>query len=203
MKIYPILFNGEMVRAILDERKTQARRVIKPQPIIQPSDSGHPYVEFVWKDHQEGVVDCPDDMIQFCPYGNSGDELWVRETWQQLERTVYYAADERLETQDWPEGLWNVDKWRPSIHMPRWASRITLEVTNVQVERVQDITNDDCGAEGVLPVDSECQDLTGAWVEVDDYFHPFIELWDSLNAKRGFGWDTNPWVWVINFRRIR
>jgi hypothetical protein len=124
-----------------------------------------------------------------CPYGRPGDRLWVRETWSQLypyeSRRVAYRADR--ETVVAPGVLpW----WRPSIHMPRWASRLTLEITKVRVERLKEITVKDIAAEGI-------QEGVGVFAYED-----FRKLWDSLNAKRGFGWDANPWVWVVEFRLV-
>ena len=175
MKQTPILFSAPMVRAILEGCKTQTRRVINAKR------AGH------------------------CPYGAPGDRLWVRETWatvatydhlkpslipkgDALWPVVYYAA--------YPEAAaWhspNRGRVRPSIFMPRWASRITLEITGIRVERVQSIKTSDIVAEGVSPDES----YLGS---ANRYRHPFVELWDSINYKRGYGWDQNPWVWVISF----
>lgn len=150
MKERPILFSGEMVRAILDGRKTQTRRIVKPQFEEKPSDN----------------------LMWHCPYGKPGDRLWVRETFKEHQGRsdfAYYRADssaydftkkEKHQFED-NEGI---SFWRPSIHMPRWASRITLEITNVRVERMQD------GGDR--------------------------EFWGEEK------WKQNPWVWVIEFRRI-
>jgi hypothetical protein len=149
------------------------------------------------------------DWREFCPYGSLGDRLWVRETWQQTRprksdgqrfilRTpakgcgdLHYAADGEPD---------EPPKWRPSIYQPRWASRITLEVVSVRVERVQEITTADIRAEGVddgytNPRMGKRHDngMRMAWEE----------LWDSINAKRGYGWESNPWVWVITFKRLK
>jgi hypothetical protein len=191
----PILFNGEMVRAILDGRKTQTRRVIKPQP------TGFP------KHLTEGTT------LSFtlkkkkweCPYAKRiDDRLWVRETWASHE----YMDDTR--PSDFTKSaqmlpLWyrannqmhnvNQGKWRPSIFMPRWASRITLHITDVRVERVQDISEEDAIAEGVLKAGGASLSLYAAR-------HHFSQLWDRINAKRGYGWDINPWVWVVEFRLV-
>jgi len=188
----PILFSGEMVRAILEGRKTQTRRVITQQP----SAKLYQYMsrnEWYEADGQEPKY----HTLRKSPYGVTGDLLWVRETWAQLceadELTgkcdVAYRAD------DWPEDERGPDyingTWRPSIFMPRWASRITLEVERVRVERVQDIGDDSCEAEGVSLANAS----------IPGYLRKrFQTLWDSINSKRGFSWSYNPWVWVVYFR---
>ena len=144
-----------------------------------------------------------------CPYGAPGDRLWVRETWAVGDRDndVLYAADP----------LWNVNgvavpppinkgtvhagNWRPSIHMPRWASRITLEVTGVRVERVRDITEADAIAEGIIP-QAYGFGVEGLHMSLQTAREAFGCLWDSINAKRGYGWSVNPWCWVVAFRRV-
>jgi len=182
----PILFNSEMVRAILDGRKTQTRRIVKPQPeeILQG------------------------DWSELCPYGKVGDRLWVRETFKymNLEHTkVGYKASIDETCND--GAFIRLGNWRPSIHMPKWAARIFLEITNIRVERVQDITSHDCIAEG-LPVPMVCDateyrdqthlNLNKSHERIKEYFQ---KLWDSINKKRGYGWEDNPWVWVIEFVR--
>ena len=123
---------------------------------------------------------------EYCPYGKTGDQLWVRETWRVNgnahdyaragKESVFYRADED----------WNVDAgWRPSIFMPRWASRITLEVTDVRVERLQNVSHEDGRAEGFDSLDG------------------FALLWDRINEKRGYGWHANPWVWAVEFRAVK
>ena len=206
MKEHPILFNAESVRAILDGRKTQTRRVIKPQP---PSNAhfahGGDLVRF-WIPGSWYVMETPSptyDREIKVPY-QPGDRLWVREThhidWYPDKikdahgkaGAVHYRANTDVISQSWD------GKWRPSIHMPRWASRLTLEMVDVRVERVQDISLDDIGAEGVDPL---------AWGESRNdgfaYCRAWEKLWNSINAKRGFGWDINPWVWVIEFREVK
>lgn len=229
----PILFSGQMVRAILEGRKNQTRRVVKPQPPAECSIH-YPLGNESWKDEFDrtplrhsweawggALYDArPDGHLcghheVKCPYGVPGDRLWVRETWQYADWTeegepfVRYAADNavrfcegagdgELLVDTWAElsqpENYNIDgkaadrRWRPSIHMPRWASRITLELTDVRVERVQDIKPSECFAEGAVG-------NSGA--------HPreqFRTLWDSTNAKRGYGWDANVWVWALTFR---
>lgn len=196
MKERPILFSGEMVRAILDGRKTMTRRVIKPQPRLTPSGlwmrSGPCEERLLYGTirHEDGSTDKIHEWHD-SPYGQPGDRLWVRETFACLEplaRTpIIYAADRG------PKDY----RWRPSIHMPRWASRITLEIAAVRVERVQDITEKDVEAEG-LSLQPWSGEGPAGWPKTAG----FAQLWDSLNAKRGYGWDANPWVWVISFKRI-
>jgi len=191
---HPILFSGEMVRAIMEGRKTQTRRVIKPQPNdIRES----PFVK-------SGIEDTHGYEIKrkYAP----GDRLWVRETWHQHSSDddfctgeIHYRATE----------ICVGTKWIPSIFMPRWASRITLGVVSVRVERVQDICFEDCLSEGC---DSGFEHYDGSCNHIEDGsccqgWHygskwNFRYLWDSINAKRGYGWDANPWVWVIEFRRV-
>ncbi len=177
MKEIPILFSGEMVRAILDGRKSVTRRVVRP----------HPFHGVV----RDGILD-DEGKVYRCPYGQPGDRLWVRETFYpmpHLNAKAYFRCTDLLV---------GVSRWVPSIFMPRWASRITLEVTGVRVERVWDITEASAKAEGVE------QEIDG-WNKdgvVKVYWKSFATLWDALNAKRGFGWDKNPWVWVVEFKRI-
>lgn len=252
MKERPIIFNGEMVRAILYGRKTQTRRPLKPQPII--SGSG----EIWWpggvcdprslgyaneRHFQKGAP-----LDQKC-MGNVGDKLWVRETWycdhmyaMDYERTskglyvnktltrqecesewtedgmMYYRADGELGDQI--EQCEKPNSWRPSIHMPRWASRITLRIKNIRVERLQSISEHDAKAEGVLgkkyhgyehmvqpspnPLSGHgmgpLNPLTGRgkWLP---YTLSFASTWDGIYYDKVLGWIRNPWVWVIDFER--
>jgi hypothetical protein len=222
MKERPILFSGAMVRAILEGRKTQTRRVVKPSRAY-PFDfvGGGPKDGPDWNNPECWGFEHPDhgwwllkgcagesDIHQIpCPYGQIGDRLWVRETWSAdfaghypHDRVWYAADDDRvhdIDVRDGVRGIYSPEsdvhvpfRWRPSIHMPRWASRITLEVTGVRVERLQSISEADAIAEGCVVG----PDRTARW----DY----ILLWDSLNATRGYGWDVNPWVWVVEFARL-
>jgi hypothetical protein len=186
----PILFSGEMVKAILAGRKTQTRRAIKPQPLtaqmISESTASLCHPGMIWRK---------------CPYGQPGDRLWVRETFQFVHansdgqrntfnshkpfsqhdyRWIEYAAT--------PKDNEPPPKWKPSIFMPRWASRITLEITSSRVERLKDISNEDCFAEG-LPADTTKGNRT--W---------YGDLWEKINGKGS--WDANPWVWVIEFKKV-
>ncbi len=146
-----------------------------------------------------------------CPYGRPGDRLWVRETFEfgfhpdTAEPVIFYPADGSTLELDWPSysGRLPVAKKgkHVSIHMPRWASRLLLEIVSVGIERIQDITEEDAIAEGVRGrrghyyIDAGPPFYRTAWA-------PFSLLWNSLNASRGFGWDKNPWVWVIEYRVI-
>jgi len=129
------------------------------------------------------------------------DRLWVRESFYTLTKdttVVYYKADYYLEDRFLP--LSDKPKYRPPLFMPRWASRITLEITGLRVERLQEISDRDCDTEGVRPsVDGNAHDWRG---NENGWHRTFRQLWDSLNAKRGYGWDTNPWVWVIEFKAL-
>lgn len=206
MKDHPIIFSGEMVKAILEGRKTQTRRVIK-----LPGDARDVrYWDTPTHRPQAGYADpgvnywtTEGNHIDACPYGFPGDWLWVRETWAMSDCNVRYRADGEWEDEEREMG-YNA-RWRPSIHLPRIFSRITLEIVSVRVERVQDIERDDAKAEGVSGV--------WEWMGQNDKkpfergaLNPYVEnysvLWDSINAKRGYGWDANPWVWVIEFKRI-
>ena len=220
MKEYPILFSGDMVRAILAGRKTQFRRPVKCQP-FEVTDEGVD-VEFFTGNLK-------------CPFG-VGDRMWVKETWchyhtldnrlssdgRSLEEIsdgmVGYKADGYLSIEDFKqlkthsrssvhtEVVIRHDRWLPSIYMPRWASRITLEVTGVRVERLQSITEEDAISEGMRKNVSGCH-----WCGAPHKAHGFPrqhnsagkafgDIWNAIYAKKGFGWDVNPWVWVIEFR---
>lgn len=179
MNEHPILFSGEMVRAILAGRKTQTRRVVKGTALewLQP------------KMFSPAFVAMQDNKLS--PYGYAGDLLWVRETWcPDWTDHVIYKADGGSAID---AGYKTEPRWRPSIHMPRAASRITLEVVSVRVERVQEVSPEDCFKEGVVP---------------EKILHPvtptrlFSGLWDSINAKRGYSWESNPWVWVVEFKQV-
>ena len=177
----PIIFSGDSVRAILDGRKTQTRRVIKPQPpewfaptVIDRHGEERP------GDDVYGIYDADGEWGIKCPY-RPDQVLWVRETWARVEmpndlpdKIVYRATD----TQAMP------GRWLSPIHMPREAARLFLLVTAVRAERVREITEEDA-------------------IESEHGTHRagFEALWDSLNAQRGYGWNKNPWVWVVQFER--
>lgn len=188
MKMRPILFSTAMVQAILEGRKTQTRRVVKPK-------------------HQP-IETAPNDFLislDLCPYGQPGDILWVRETWGYLPETdggncYFYKADTGISDQP-------TFTWRPSIYMPFAAARIFLRIKAVRVERLQDISGEDAVAEGIYteyPSDTLLwmhgwKDYLGGESDLDAY-GSFASLWQSINGPES--WDANPWVWVVEFERI-
>lgn len=192
VKERPILFSAPMVRAILDGTKTQTRRIVKSEIVLDWLDAAKFNPEFVA--HPEN------DM---CAHGKIGDLLWVRETWRGWVRinplnespkygvARYVPAKLECNKLDYKATSQEDDEpYRPSIHMPRWASRINLEITNIRVERLQDISEEDAKAEGVI-------------LSVDGLFNhreEFYSLWQSINGPES--WDSNPWVWVIEFKRL-
>ena len=199
----PILFSGEMVRAILEGRKTQTRRVIKPQP------SGGVRWNAVVLNGYGGWTDGHGAPLR-CPYGQPGDKLWVRETIYEYEYGVWcYRADGEYVRCD-PADKGKMLAWAhhkktrscSSIHMPRWASRITRVITEIRAERVQDISEADAMAEGVSVSHYYCEEPTDKHEGLHrcDPIGKFRTLWDSINAKRGYPWDDNLWVWAISFK---
>lgn len=207
----PILFSGPMVRAILDGKKTQTRRVVSDATSVGNYKASELRLADAWVDGSKlkayllpevaaRVGEEPDAIIErlYCRYGDVGDRLWVRETLTRSGGYAQYAANHETSPHLWP-AEWKQDP-RPSIHMPRWASRITLEITEVRVERLQAITANDCIAEGIPSrgIDRDGPCIASAIMYIEDY----KTLWDSLNASRGYGWDANPFVWVIEFKRV-
>ena len=213
MQEKPIIFNGEMVRAVLDGRKTQTRRVLKPQPTIDIAGARPEYRSaYGFLRLADGGEYGP---IR-CPYGQHGDRLWVRETfalhriWNEQppsnasdHQGIWWRADNksRRPLNAFPGRI------RPSIHMPRWASRLTLDVIDVRLERVQEISEADALAEGVEftqrsygPGWRDYRGAYGAWFV--DAKNSFSTLWDSIYAKRGYSWESNPWVWVVEFEGV-
>lgn len=191
-----IPFTDEMVRAILDGRKTETRRVVRWPDWVEDRDSAAYHI------NQRGGLGLFKDgrlvRRMTCPYGAPGDRLWVREAHRVCAAeggaSVIYRADGPWDAAAERAILAQYGHWRPAIHMPRWASRITLEVLGVRVERLQSITEEGAKAEGVAPAETTCCDMS--------YALGFIDLWDSINARRGYGWDANPEVRVIRFRRL-
>ncbi|HDY86590.1 MAG TPA: hypothetical protein ENH82_00570 [bacterium] len=200
MKERPILFSGEMVRAILDRRKTQTCRVIKGIDGVWKSiEENHSEVEpnkaFIQNQYGD-YSDMP------CPYGKPGDRLWMRERF--LLSTGEFAPTLEEEMSKKPIPMYyaddnpryrDKDKWKPSIHMPRWASRILLEIVDIRVERLQDIGMKDIIAEGI-----DGEHRKGRMASIEQLRSRFRNLWDSINKKRGYGWAANPWVWKISFK---
>jgi hypothetical protein len=203
MKERPILFSGEMVRAILKGRKTQTRRVakfpkpIKPMKVISDFFKGRLCLSAWYGGRDDSSV-----ITRFCPYGVPGDRLWVREAfWNSRgddSMPTYYKADQH----DLLPGIrgYHDGPWKPSIHMPRWASRITLEITEIRAERIQEISPADCIAEGIgMFEDFKSRPALSGDEKIKNTFRG---LWDSINKKRGYRWGTNPWVWALTFKRI-
>lgn len=204
MAIKPILFNTEMVRAIMDERKTCTRRLVKPQP-----DEKHTYpLGFVTDSTEKKEAGCfgfgideYGGSVQYVkpPYGYApGDILYVRETFYEDENCIFYKADNESLT-----GYRNMSgedisvKWHPSIHMPKEAARILLKVTDVRVERLQEITSEQICREGV---EVEYPHVLNG----EEKRYAFSALWNSTIKKSDlyrYGWDANPYVWVIEFER--
>lgn len=195
MKERPLLFSSAMVHAILEGRKTQTRRIVKL------TDSGR--VKGVGSPKNWHIDD--HDVVNACPYGIPGDRLWVKETFAHWSpKIIKYRADGECSDGDRREH-YTPGKWRPSIFMPRWASRILLEITNVRVELLQDITEDGALAEGIEKLTGQfdgCyaagQSLSGTTAR-----ECFQRLWNYINAANGFGWEANPWVWVVEFKKIK
>lgn len=217
MKERPILFSGPMVRAILDGRKTVTRRVVK-----WPCRSECDGVMRVFSDRETDAMNkllaerrLHPHQRGFCPYGQPGDRLWVRETCY-IEPGAKEALESGSTDDDWivykadqPCFSGNVEGevlWRSSIHMPRWASRITLEVVSVRVERLQDIGKDGRKAADVLAEGITREQIQR--MQFENFFHhddlpamAFGSLWESINGKGS--WAANPWVWRVEFRRIK
>ncbi|HBL5309986.1 TPA: hypothetical protein LR328_004264 [Salmonella enterica subsp. enterica serovar Rissen] len=192
-----MIFNDEMVRAILGGNKTQTRRIVEEKFY--------------------GRAVAAELLAKHCPYGQPGDRIWVRETYRVHGKatdvaTLVYRASVR---NSWTEQTHRVpvevcnkpvsEKWTPSIHMPRWASRILLEITNVRVERLNDISECDARAEGVPPAGSLLPDHPGTFLTPKGDFAmakvAFQRLWESIYGEES--WNANPWVWVIEFERIQ
>ncbi|EFB8190264.1 hypothetical protein CW387_002976 [Escherichia coli] len=235
MKERGMIFNDEMVRAILEGRKTQTRRPVKNVRadnclvIRKPTKKRNGVYTH--------VMDAPEHGL--CPFGNVGDRIWVREAWAILgnedgcsvdwndnlcrgdEKNAARIYRASCEQKPGDYGLWSIPDdadwkphtvnekfdggWRPSIHMPRWASRILVEITNVRVERLNDISECDARAEGVPPAGSLLPDHPGTFLTPKGDFAmanvAFQRLWESIYGEES--WNANPWVWVIEFKRIQ
>lgn len=232
MKERPILFNADMVCAVLDGRKTQTRRIIQ-SPAKNMQASGHKVIEYrepgdkwygehVFSMRNQGGTWCDYTKEQFlakCPFSVVGDRLWVRESfyehghWQgggYDPEDSYFVSDKQVlfpaDGIQRPSERKREDFWRsrPSIHMPRWASRITLEITSVRVERLQDISAEDVTAEGIKTLG---ESMWGSqwWVDapqaaINDAHLQFSIIWSKIYGEES--WHANPWVWVIEFKRV-
>ena len=196
----------------MERRKTQTRRVVKYIPALgDPEDWCCNNID------EEFFIRLAGDYRRYCPYGISGNRLWVRETWAATASNDPCSPSE-INTDAGKPVLWYKEsvgvepscgwrgKWRPSIFMPRWASRITLEVVDVRVERLKDISEKDSRAEGIFETPRDPGFESWSTHGMRDYYatprRAFKALWDSINVRRGYGWDTNPWVWVVEFRVI-
>jgi len=219
MKSRPILFSAPMVRANLEGRKTQTRRMVKGVTITKRFfHHGENQISFMCK---EGIGWCSTEtaFLEKCPYGVPGDELWVKETlhWK-CTRLDEHCTESGHVYAATPPDDWVVEfvdqkllpkRNIPSIHMPRWASRLTLRVLSVRVERLQDISEADCKAEGITERAAAVGRDGGVWfTEGGERFYEEIgyrvayrQLWESINGPGS--WDANPWVWVIGYERVK
>ncbi|MEG8756697.1 hypothetical protein U4T08_01090 [Klebsiella pneumoniae] len=244
MKERGMIFNGEMVRAILDGRKTQTRREVKLNLDIASLATTYDWATSLAANHYQGLTE---EQIQqkaeslrgvihpvilangqmvsiICPHGKPGDRIWVRETWQAIhdycdenghvDERRYARSIPRHRGNYWHpvyEEAWGNESredrefpWRPSIHMPRWASRILLEITDVRVERLNTISEEDATSEGVPPAGSLLPDYPGTFLTPKGDFATakvaFQRLWESIYGEES--WNANGWVWVIEFKLV-
>ncbi|MEQ0205280.1 morphogenetic protein [Klebsiella sp. CN_Kp104] len=199
-----MIFNGEMVRAILDGRKTQTRRIVKGTDgavkFCKEWDINGEEIFVVLGEKDHTGMNPVLGAIS-CPFGGVGDRIWVRETWARynIDQNSHDLAYRATTPADWPEE----GRWRPSIHMPRWASRILLEITDVRVERLNAISEEDARAEGII--DGGCLNCgepepCGCANPEPDATDAFAYLWQSIYGQEN--WNANPWVWVIEFKRV-
>lgn len=238
VKERPIIFSGEMVKAILDGKKTMTRRAVKTQPrdecteIATSACFGHVEYRSTSEDRQTQSI-----LAKIkCPYGKIGDRLWVRETWAPVnscgESALAYKADNEIiclsENEefldeygtlnytdprlakyafaDWADDLVNgvEGAWKSPITMPRWASRILLEITDIRVERLNDISGADAVKEGIVSMTQSYpwQDEHSLSSPISYEVRLFTKLWNDINAKKGNPWSSNPWVWVVEFKVV-
>ena len=197
MKEKPMLYSGPMVRAILEDLKTQTRRVMKEHPPLP------------WKVEIHGDSLCVLDggCKKFCKVPHPvGSRIWVKETWRTVNDPATCIGD-ALEIDYRADGITRImdkvgkSRWRPSIHMPRWASRINLDVTEVRLERLQDISEEDAKAEGVTLGEDRSWAFKEAGLKYEPHRFAYELLWDEINGPGS--WDQNPWVWVYTFKRIK
>lgn len=197
MKERPILFSSPMVRAILSGAKTQTRRVVKGQKALASGVTQFTGHLHAWVANDAAVLECAITSLR-CPFGVPGDRLWVRESvqWREEEQAAFFIADgARTKIEAWGRKSTGM----PSIHMPRGVSRITLEVTGVRVERLQDISEADAKAEGVERTNGH--PVRGAVFGCGPtYREGFAQIWHDINGAES--WAANPWVWCVEFRRV-
>lgn len=207
MKARPILMSAPMVSALLGGRKTQTRRIVKPQPQLSPhhepvraeSRGGQAWVFMVHSDRR-GYAWATGDVR--CPYGRARDLLWARETWAQVGTHgtvgghVRYRADEARAL-----GAYGAQRWTPSIYMPRRVSRLTLRLLGVGVERLQEISEEDARAEGVFRRGEQWSRSEDGEVLYDSARMAFCDLWCEINGRDS--WNSNPWVWRLSFECIQ
>ncbi|MBP6637992.1 MAG: hypothetical protein KA179_09930 [Sulfuritalea sp.] len=197
-----MLFSAPMVRAILDGRKTVTRRVVKPprnRPAFVLLDHGHGWWPYQSDDGESELCDDGMEHPYTCPYGKPGDRLWVREAFMHEPADYCWEASVSIPCRpavtiyraDHDERESRGAGWKPSIHMPRWAGRITLEVVGVRVERLREISRGDAMAEGCPFPNMAAGDDPRQW---------YAALWDQINGAGS--WDANPWVWVVEFRKV-
>jgi len=226
VKEYPTLFSSPMVKAIIAGQKTQTRRVLKQQPtpetnVVEWNTAERAFVPWRWMSGVGSGAGGRRTGSPFpCPYGATGDRLWVRETWRtakdlddlspsQMAKKAKEAgwhtpwAPLRYESDgtevNWATAWGPPGKTRVSIHMPRWASRLALEVTEVRVQRLQEISEEDARAEGV----GEVPFCKAGRPDGLEHVEAFENLWQRINGKRpGCSWEANPWVWAITFKRV-
>jgi len=210
IKEHPILFSGAMVRAILDGSKTQTRRVIKKiDPDCDGLKFGGKYWQMQWNkssNENGGLLEIVDIK---CPYGKVGDRFWVRETWKEGTSDSHkcwgYRADMKYQCgKDIPDD--GLQKWKPSIFMPRSHCRIKLDITNIRAERLNDISEGDAIAEGIHRTTGEywsggLHKIKGTTKHLPSPQAGYQDLWDSINGKT-IPWASNPWVWVVEFKRV-
>lgn len=207
----PILFSGAMVRGILEDRKSQTRCVMNPQPALVDGRGK-------WRVRGDGRwpifarKELEAHLVDICPYGKVGDLLWVREGFSKCTgcndgNGVIFRAD--YENGNGPP---SAHGWKPSIHMPRKYSRLMLEVANVRIERVQEISEEDAIAEGIFQRIVNGKPAGWHWLPYSGFFGDwgyktariaYQHLWESINAERGMGWSKNPWVWCTGFKRVQ
>lgn len=206
MKERGMIFNAEMVRALLSGRKTQTRRIMKVQPksnqlgllLITDSTKHSDIGKYHWAESNATGNHVRSKLFS-CPFGAVGDRIWVRETFnsfwvtdeeiEEIQEDISKAADLCDYKADYPDSSQPAEGWTPSIHMPRWASRILLEIIDVRVERLRSMSQDDARAEGVIAASGPMEAGLA-----------FRELWDSIYGEES--WKANPWVWVIEFKRV-